>query len=54
VPDEVFGYMLQPVDLAMNKVMAATGRRKLRDIVEIASALSSHLPNACVTGLWDC
>jgi hypothetical protein len=31
--DEVFGYVLHPVDLAMNKVMAAAGRRELGDLV---------------------
>jgi hypothetical protein len=29
--DETFGYVLHPVDLAMNKVMPAAGRRELRD-----------------------
>jgi hypothetical protein len=28
--DELFGYVLHPVDLAMNKVMAAAGRREHR------------------------
>jgi hypothetical protein len=31
MPDESFGYMLHPVDLAANKVMAAAGRREVRD-----------------------
>ena len=35
MPDEVFGYVLHPVDLAMNKVMAAAGRRELRDLVDL-------------------
>jgi hypothetical protein len=34
LPDETFGYVLHPVDLAMNKIMAAAGRRELRDIVD--------------------
>ena len=29
--DETFGYVLHPIDLAMNKVMAAAGRREVRD-----------------------
>jgi hypothetical protein len=34
VRDDVFGYMLHPVDLAANKIMAAAGRREPRDIVD--------------------
>ena len=30
LPDELFGYVLHPVDLATNKVMAAAGRREPR------------------------
>jgi hypothetical protein len=33
--DDVFGYVLHPVDLAMNKVMAAAGRRELGDLVDV-------------------
>jgi protein involved in temperature-dependent protein secretion len=32
VRDDAFGYVLHPVDLAMNKLMAAAGRRELRDL----------------------
>lgn len=35
IKDDLFGYVLHPVDLALNKVMAAAGRRKLRDIVDL-------------------
>ena len=35
--DEIFGYVLHPVDLAMNKVMAAAGRRELRDLVDLVT-----------------
>lgn len=35
VRDNLFGYVLHPVDLAINKVMAAAGRRELRDIVDL-------------------
>ena len=35
MPDETFGYVLHPADLAMNMVMAAAGRRELRDIVDL-------------------
>lgn len=37
VPDETFGFMLHPVDLAMNKVMAAAGRREVRDLVDLVT-----------------
>jgi hypothetical protein len=30
--DEVFGYVLHPLDLATNKAMAAAGRREPRDV----------------------
>ena len=37
VSDALFGYMLHPVDLALNKVQAAANRRKLRDIVDLVA-----------------
>ena len=37
VRDEVFGYILHPVDLALNKVMAAVGRREVRDLVDLVT-----------------
>lgn len=37
IRDETFGYMLHPVDLAMNKVMAAAGRREVRDLVDLVT-----------------
>jgi hypothetical protein len=44
VPDKLFGYILHPVDLAMNKVMAAAGRRKLRDLVDLLVVHETILP----------
>jgi len=35
--DESFGYILHPVDLATNKVMAAAGRREVRDLVDLVT-----------------
>jgi hypothetical protein len=35
VKDKMFGFVLHPVDLAINKVMAAAGRREVRDIVDL-------------------
>jgi hypothetical protein len=37
VPDETFGYMLHPVDLATNKDMAAAGRREVRNLVDLVT-----------------
>ena len=37
VPDETFGYVLHPADLAVNKVMAAAGRRAVRDLVDLVT-----------------
>lgn len=34
-PDDLFGYVLHPVDLATNKVSAAADRREPRDIVDL-------------------
>jgi Domain of unknown function (DUF1814). len=50
VRDETFGYMLHPVDLAMNKVMAAAGRRELRDIVDLVTVHETILPLGAV--IW--
>jgi hypothetical protein len=44
VPDEEFGYMLHPVDLATNKVAAAYGRREPRDIVDLLTIHERILP----------
>ena len=48
VPDEVFGYVLHPVDLAMNKVMAAAGRRAVRDLVDLVTIHETVLPLGAV------
>jgi hypothetical protein len=44
VPDDVFGYTLHPVDLALNKVSAAAGRREIRDLVDCVTIHESILP----------
>jgi hypothetical protein len=46
--DEVFGYVLHPVDLATNKVMAAGGRRELRDLVDCVTVHERILPLGAV------
>src|SRR5271170_92154 len=35
MPDDLFGYILHPIDLATNKVAAAYGRREPRDVVDL-------------------
>jgi hypothetical protein len=42
--DGVFGYVLNPVDLAVNKAMAAAGRREVRDIVDLVTTHETVLP----------
>jgi hypothetical protein len=44
IQDAVFGYVLHPIDLAVNKVMAAAGRRELRDIVDLVNVHETILP----------
>ncbi len=43
-PDELFGYVLHPVDLATNKVAAAADRREPRDIVDLVTIHENILP----------
>ena len=50
IRDELFGYVLHPVDLAMNKVMAAAGRRELRDLVDLVTVHETILPLGAV--IW--
>lgn len=46
--DDIFGYVLHPVDLATNKVMAAAGRREVRDIVDLVTIHETILPLGAV------
>lgn len=48
VKDETFGYILHPVDLATNKVMAAVGRREVRDLVDLVTLHETILPLGAV------
>ena len=48
MPDETFGYVLHPVDLATNKVMAAAGRREPRDVVDLLWIHDRILPLGAV------
>jgi hypothetical protein len=43
-PDELFGYVLHPVDLATNKAAAAADRRVPRDIVDLVMIHDRILP----------
>lgn len=49
IPDPLFGYILHPVDLALNKTQAATNRRELRDIVDLVAIHDSILPLGAAT-----
>jgi len=44
VKDDIFGYVLHPVDLAMNKIMAAAGRREVGDVVDLVTVHEVILP----------
>ncbi len=48
--DELFGYVLHPADLAMNKVMAAAGRTEVRDLVDLITIHENVLPLGAV--IW--
>jgi hypothetical protein len=43
-PDELFGYVLHPVDLAANKAAAAADRRVARDVVDLVTIHETILP----------
>jgi hypothetical protein len=47
-PDELFGYVLHPVDLATNKASAAADRRMPRDIVDLVTIHENILPLGAV------
>lgn len=46
--DETFGYVLHPIDLATNKVMAAAGRREPRDVIDLLMIHDRILPLGAV------
>ena len=48
MPDETFGYILHPIDLATNKVSAAYGRREPRDVVDLLTIHERILPLGAV------
>ncbi|HLK66115.1 MAG TPA: hypothetical protein VKU19_21925 [Bryobacteraceae bacterium] len=50
LPDETFGFILHPVDLATNKVMAAAGRREVRDLMDLVTVHETILPLGAV--IW--
>ena len=47
-PDELFGYVLHPVDLATNKASAAADRRVPRDVVDLVTIHEDILPLGAV------
>jgi hypothetical protein len=44
VPDPQFGYVLSMADLAVNKLMAAVGRREPRGVIDLLTLHEKHLP----------
>ena len=48
IRDEIFGYVLHPVDLATNKVSAAYGRHEPRDVVDLITIHEQILPLGAV------
>ena len=48
--DDLFGYVLHPVDLATNKASAAADRRVPRDIVDLVTIHETILPLGAVIG----
>ncbi len=46
--DELFGYVLHPVDLATNKASAAADRREPRDVVDLLTIHETILPLGAV------
>jgi hypothetical protein len=48
IPDDTFGYLLHPLDLATNKVAAAYGRREPRDVVDLLTIHDRILPLGAV------
>jgi hypothetical protein len=44
VRDDVFGFVLQPIDLCINKVMAAASRREPRDLIDLLTLHQRVLP----------
>ena len=48
--DDLFGYVLHPVDLATNKAAAAADRREPRDVVDLVTIHESVLPLGAVIG----
>ncbi len=50
IRDDLFGYILHPLDIATNKVAAAYGRREPRDAVDLVSIHETILPLGAV--IW--
>ena len=50
VKDALFGYVLHPIDLATNKVMAAAGRQRPADLFDLIAIHEQILPLGAV--IW--
>jgi hypothetical protein len=50
VRDDVFGCVLHVIDIAVNKVLAAAGRREPRDVIDLLTIHDRHVPLGAV--IW--
>src|SRR5262249_15556378 len=48
VRDDVFGSVLHVVDIAVNKALAAAGRREPRDVLDLLTIHDRHMPLGAV------
>jgi hypothetical protein len=44
IKDDAAGFVLHPIDLALNKALAAAGRREVRDIIDLLKMHETILP----------
>jgi hypothetical protein len=50
IRDDMFGYVLHVIDIAVNKVLAAAGRREPRDVLDLLTIHDRHVPLGAV--IW--
>jgi hypothetical protein len=50
VRDDLFGYVLHVIDIAVNKALAAAGRREPRDVLDLLTIHDRHAPLGAV--IW--
>lgn len=50
IRDDVFGYVLHPIDIATNKALASAGRREPRDVLDLLTIHDRRVPLGAV--IW--